>query len=57
MAVFLALVVLALTFIVLMVWRISEVVSWRALVQIARATGSLQSCAAFIQFCVRRSSR
>lgn len=35
----------------LAVWRIGRVVSWRALVMTARATGSFEGCVAYIRFC------
>lgn len=35
-------------------WRIGSVAPWRDLVRIARATGSLAECVAFVRFCARR---
>lgn len=38
----------------LAVWRVGQVVSWRALVETALATGSFATCVAYIRFCARR---
>jgi hypothetical protein len=38
----------------LLVRRISQIVSWRALGMTILATGSLRDCVALIRFCARR---
>ncbi len=35
-------------------WRIGSVAPWRDLGRIARATGSVAECVAFVRFCARR---
>lgn len=41
----------------LIAWRIGHVVSWRALIMTARATGSFEECVAFIRFCAEEQRR
>jgi hypothetical protein len=35
------------------IWRIGQIVSWRALARIALATGSFETCVAYIRFCAQ----
>ena len=48
--------VFALLVVGLAVWRISRAVSWQALAMMARATGSLVDCVAFIRFCAEEET-
>lgn len=38
---------------ILAAWRIGRMVSWRSLLMVAMATGSLKACVAFIRYCER----
>jgi hypothetical protein len=42
---------LAVVVVGLAMWRIGQVVSWRALAMTAWATGSVAACVAFVRFC------
>jgi hypothetical protein len=48
-------IVLLLVLMVLAAIRLSRITSWRALAQIAMATGSLKACLDFIRYCERLS--
>ena len=48
-------IVLLLVLMVLAAIRLSRIASWRALAQVAMATGSFKACVDFIRYCERLS--
>lgn len=51
MALIIGTIAILLVLIVLAAVRVSQIASWRAVAQIAVATGSLKACIDFIRFC------